>query len=164
VKELDVHLHLEHNQLTISKSWKEIKTNFPVNIGRFLTQKVIRSGLAQKIILHPDKGASFTTIQDNKWSKKFLRNINTNRSDAFSRFVVTARTNSLPTLSNMAKWYPEETIETTSRGCDREMKSTLAHILNYCPTNVLLMTDRHNRVVKFVNRVIEEKVPRDLVG
>jgi hypothetical protein len=42
------------------------------------------------------------------------------------------------------------------------MKSTLAHILNYCPINFQLMTDRHNRVVKCVKRAISEKIPRNL--
>jgi hypothetical protein len=92
------------------------------------------------MILHPDKGASFTTIQDNKWSNKFLRNINTNSSDAFFRFAVAARTNSLSTLSNMAKWHLEENIETTCTHCDRGMKSTLAYILDYCTANYQLMT------------------------
>jgi hypothetical protein len=164
VKHLKVHLHSDFDKLTISESGKELKTTSPSKIGRFLTQKVIRPVLAQEMTKHPDKGASFHTLIKNECSNTFLRNSHTYLSDAFFRFAVAARTNSLPTLANIGKWYPNENIDDTCHRCDSARKSTLAHILNGCNANFPLMTDRHNRVVRCVRTAIEKLIPSDLVG
>jgi hypothetical protein len=98
----------------------------------------------------------------NDYSNKFLRNAFTRRSNAFFRFAVAGRADSLPTPANIQKWHNLE--EENCYRCDQNQKPTLAHILNSCPTNFRLMTDRHNRVVRCVRKTIEKHIPRDLVG
>jgi hypothetical protein len=160
--QLNVHLQLEPNQLTIGNSEIELKTNSPAKIGRFLTQKIIRPALAQKVTTHPLKGASFPTLRKNECSNKFLRNTFTHRSNAFFRFAVAGRADSLPTPANIQKWYNLE--EENCFRCNQNQRPTLAHILNSCSTNFRLMTDRHNRIVRCVRRAIENHIPRDLIG
>jgi hypothetical protein len=164
VKALNTHIHLLHNELVIGNTEKEIKTHSPKKIGEFLTQKIIRPALAHKILTHPDKGASFPTLNNNKWSSNFLRNTHSQRSNAFYRFAVAARTNSLPTLSNIHKWFPNEDIDDTCQRCNLAQKSTLAHILNGCTPNFPLMTDRHNRLARCIRRSIENLIPTSIVG
>jgi hypothetical protein len=164
VKSLNAHIHFTQHELTIGNSEKEIKTHSPRKIGEFLTQKIIRPALAKKMIAHPDKGASFPTLENSKWSNKFLRNTYSQRSNAFYRFAVASRTNSLPTMANIHKWYPNEDIDDTCHRCNLEQKATLAHILNGCTHNFPLMTDRHNRVARCVKRSIETLIPGDLSG
>jgi hypothetical protein len=159
---LKVRLQLEPTQLTIGNSEIELKTNSPAKIGRFLTQKIIRPALAQKVTTHPLKGISFPTLRKNDYSNKFLRNTFTRRSNAFFRFAVAGRADSLPTPANIQKWHNLE--EENCYRCDQNQKPTLAHILNSCPTNFRLMTDRHNRVVRCVRKAIEKHISRDLVG
>jgi hypothetical protein len=163
-KELNIQIKFERNQLSIKNSEKEINTNSPMKIGKFLTQKVIRPALVQRLVNHPDKGASFPTLTNNKWSNKFLRNTHTLRSDAFFRFSVAARTNTLPTLANIHKWYSNENIDDTCNRCNQAQKSTLAHILNGCPTNFHHMTDRHNKIARCVKRGIESQIAKDILG
>jgi hypothetical protein len=115
------------------------------------------------MIANPDKGASFPTLENSKWSNKFLRNTYFQRSNAFYRFAVAARTSSLSTLTNIHKWDPNENIDDTCHLCNLSQKSTLAHILNGCTQNFPLMTDRHNRVARYVKISIENLIPRDLI-
>jgi hypothetical protein len=172
VKDLKVHLQIEphadmqhttqNTTLVIRNSELELKTTSPAKIGRFLTQKIIRPALALQIQSLPLKGAAFPTLRKNDWSNKFLRNTFTRRSDAFFRFSVAARTDSLPTPANIERWYHIETHNCLR--CTSNQKATLAHILNNCHTNFPLMTDRHNRVVRCVRKAIEKHITADLVG
>jgi hypothetical protein len=163
VKRLQVHIQFTQNEVIIGNSEKEIATNSPRKIGDFLTQKIIRPTLTQKMIAHPDKGASFSTLENSKWSNKFLRNTYSQRSNAFYRFAIAARTHSLPTLANISKWYPAETIDDTCHRCNLSQKSTIVHILNGCTHNFPLITNRHNRVARCVKRSIENLIPRDII-
>jgi hypothetical protein len=162
VKQIGVQLQIESGSLTIRHSEIELKTKSPAKIGRFLTQKVIRSDLAQKITTHEQKGASFPTLRKNECSNKLLRNIFTHRSDAFLRFAVAARADSLPTPANIQRWYNLDN-ENCHR-CNLNSKPTLAHILNSCSTHFRLMTDRHNGLVRCVRKAIEKHTPEDIKG
>jgi hypothetical protein len=95
VKKLGIQFLIEDEGLTIRKSELMIKPQSPSNIGRFLTQKIIRPALSQKMMDHPLKGASFRTLENNQCSNKFIRNTFSRRSDAFFRFAIAARTDTL---------------------------------------------------------------------
>jgi hypothetical protein len=169
VKRLNVHLYLGSDESTcktliIGNSEIEINTNVPAKIGRFLTQRVIRPALAQKITQHPQKGSSFPTLRQNDCSNKALRNLFTQKSDAFFRFMVAARTNCLPTPANISIWYRDAQIENHCLHCNFDQTPTLPHILNGCHHNFPLMTDRHNRVVRCLRKVIERNLATDLIG
>jgi hypothetical protein len=161
-QQLDVHFIIEDGRLTIRKSELVIKPKSSSNIGRFLTQKIIRPVLAQQMMNHQLKGASFHTLENNHCSNKFLRNNFSRRSDAFFRFAVAARADSLPTPSNIQKWYhlPEE----HCHRCNSDLKPTRAHILNKCEPNFRYMTDRHNRLVRCVRKAIEKHIIDDVRG
>jgi hypothetical protein len=162
VKHLGLQITIEHEWMTLKNSEAELKTKSPAKIGRFLTQRIIRSALAQKVTSHEVKGASFPTLRKNDCSNKFLRNTYTKRSDSFFRFAVAARSDCLATPANIQRWYNLD--EECCRRCDHNQRPTLAHILNSCPTNFRSMTDRHNRVVRCVKNALEKHIAEDLIG
>jgi hypothetical protein len=73
VKHLGLQITIEHEWMTLKNSEAELKTKSPAKIGRFLTQRIIRSALTQKVISQKVKGASFPALLKNDCSDKFLR-------------------------------------------------------------------------------------------
>jgi hypothetical protein len=99
----NIHYILSHMIIGIKgQTDKQPKT---AQIGRLLTQRVIREqryvGLTSKEV----HGATFRTLGDNTVSNGVMTNIISKRSDAFFRYTVAARTDSLPTSANIHRWY-----------------------------------------------------------
>jgi hypothetical protein len=153
---------MESGWLTIRNSEEELKTQSPTKIGRFLTQKIIRPSLSKKTIEHPSKGASFYTLTNNYWSNKHLRNIYMKRSNAFFRFMVLARANTLPTPYDIEVWNHLE--HEQCHRCNTNEWATLQHILNSCQPHLRYMTERHNRLVRCVKNQLEKHIPEKIDG
>jgi hypothetical protein len=132
---------------------KPIKTD---KIGRLLTQKLIRArryaGL-KNMMVH---GATFRTLGDNTVSNRMMNNIFSKRSDAFFRYTIAARTDSLPTPANIGRWYKTNT--GGCRRCNWREPPTQAHILNTCAPLRGKMTERHNDLSKVVKETIAQLI------
>jgi hypothetical protein len=162
-QEMGLRLKISDSKLRLNRVGLEFQTTKATDIGRFLTQKVVRVRLNHEVLNLPLHGASFHTLHSSETSNKFLTNIHTKRSDAWFRFAVTARADCLPTPANIQRWYgcPEH----DCHRCKEEgMKPTLAHILNQCKMNKFLFTKRHNKVVEIVRKAIIEYVGEELVS
>jgi hypothetical protein len=153
-EKLGVTLKLGEGRMMIKTKGSEFKKVTVTNIGRFLTQKVIRPQKITSLLQKEKHGATFETLKDNKISNKMLTDAKTTKSDAFFRFTVAARADVLPTPANIQQWLNQP--RTNCHRCTRELKPTLAHILNRCPASYLDMTKRHNKVVDVVRRAIQE--------
>jgi hypothetical protein len=152
VKEMGIRLKIEDSKLQMGRTGLEFTTSKPTQIGRFLTQKVVRTRLSQKVLEHELHGASYHTLRGNEVSNRFLTDIYTRKSNAMFRFAVTARADSLPTPANIQRWFKGP--ETSCSRCHEECKATLAHILNKCKVNSVLFTKRHNRIVEIIRKAI----------
>jgi hypothetical protein len=62
-QKLGIKLKLIEEEMVVKTEESEFKTETPVGIGRFLTQKVIRPNQIKKLIEHETRGASFTTLK-----------------------------------------------------------------------------------------------------
>jgi hypothetical protein len=96
------------------------------------------------------RGACFGTLKANY--NFFLGNCKAPVSDALFRFTVRGRNDTLWTLVKRNLYYPKENGNIYCK-CNRESPKveSLFHILNCClPFRGVLMTRRHNRVVKVV--------------
>jgi hypothetical protein len=89
-KSLRVKVKLEDRQMIIKTEESEMKTNLAIGIGRFLTQKVVRSRKIKSLLEKLKHGAMFATLKDNQISNKILSDAKTMKSDAFFRFIVAA--------------------------------------------------------------------------
>jgi hypothetical protein len=164
VRELEVEFHIEADNMILIKNKEfELKTKTPAHVGQFLTQKVIRPAKAIEMSQWKLKGASFATFYKNTCSNQFLRNIRSHRSDAFFRFTIAGRTDSLPTPANIQRWH-EDCPPECCRKCKKGVPPTFAHILNGCLIDRPNMTLRHDRVVKVVKRALDKHILADLVG
>jgi hypothetical protein len=161
---LRIQLKLVDEEMIVSTDGSVYKTRSAEGISRFLTQKVIRQEKYKKLITHEVHGATYTTLRDNEVSNRGLTDIHTHKSDAYFRFMVVGRADCLPTPANLQQWFnkgqPPERKQ--CKKCGMERKSTLAHLLNECPPNYPLMTQRHNRVAKVVREAVLKFVAGDL--
>jgi hypothetical protein len=161
-KELKIKLKLlEDEEMLVKTEESELKTKTADGIGHFLTQKVIRPNLYEKLIAHEVHGASYTTLKANEVSNKMLVDIYSRRSDAFFRFTIVGRADCLPTPVNLRRWFEDRREEVCPR-CGKERQQTMAHILNECTRNYPLMTRRHNKLANVVRRGIEQFLAEDL--
>jgi hypothetical protein len=162
VKKLGINMKLTEDGLVVKREGSVHKTKKATSIGRFLTQRIVRKTLAQRVLEHPMHGATFVTLKENEASNKFLTNIYTKRSNAFFRFMVGGRADCLPTPANISKWYqrPEE----QCRRCGENVIPTLAHIINQCRANSQLFTKRHNRLVDVIRETMEKYIGDEMVG
>jgi hypothetical protein len=131
---LSVTFKLENIQMVIETRESEIKTNIATGIGCFLIQKVVRPQKTASLLTKEKHGATFETLKDNMVSKRMLNNAKTTKSDAFFRFTVAARVDVLRTPANMQQWFDEP--RTNCHRCPRQIKPTLAHILNGCSASL----------------------------
>jgi hypothetical protein len=160
-RKMELSLKLIQDDMIVKKGGSEFKTKSAAGIGRFLTQKIVRSEKYEKLIGHEVRGASFKTLKQNEVSNAMLTNIHTRRSDAFFRFVVVGRADLLPTPVNLRRWFNDRE-DTNCRKCGLDRKPTLAHILNECTPNYRLMTKRHNRLAEVVRKAIVIHIGRDI--
>jgi hypothetical protein len=100
-KALNMGLELEGWLLVMKTNGSEKKTNAAVGIGRYLTQKVIRSQKFEKLLKKEKHRATFTAVESNLMSNKMLTDAKITRSDALFRFTVAARVYVLPTPANI---------------------------------------------------------------
>jgi hypothetical protein len=159
-KGLNVGLKLEGSLLVIKANGSEKKTDAVIGIGRYLTQKVVKSQKFEKLLRKEKHGATFVTLENDIGSSKILTDANITRSDAFFRFMVAERANVLPIPANIEQWYQRP--KTMCRRYDKHTKPMLAHILNDCPANCTEMTRHHNKVVDVMRRAIEEQMANRL--
>jgi hypothetical protein len=82
-RKMNLRLNITVEGMYLGKDESELKTRSAAGIGRFLTQKIIRSEKYEKLIQHEVHGARFTTLKQNEVSNAMLTNIYTRRSDAF---------------------------------------------------------------------------------
>jgi hypothetical protein len=142
------------NGIRISGQGASTVTNMAIGVGQFLTQKIIRPRLIDRLISeHPQHGAAFVTLKGNECSNRLLTDIYTNRTNAFFRFVVAGRADCLPTGANVNKWQGKGA---PICSCEVHEKQTFAHVLNRCRFNTKLITDRHNRIGKVVYNEISK--------
>jgi hypothetical protein len=125
-------------------------------VGRLLTQNIIRVRRYEGLIQNEVHGATFKTLKDNTVSNKMMTNIFTKASNAFFRFVIAARTDSLATPANIRRWY--NTVGDRCRRCGAEQVPTLAHILNGCTQQLDKMTERHNALSKLIKGALYEQL------
>jgi hypothetical protein len=161
-RKLGVRVKVVERAMVLGREGSEYKTTNPAGIGRFLTQRIIRPRLAQKVMEHELHGASFSTLKGNEISNRFLTNIYTKRSDALFRFAVAGRADCLPTPANVNRWFGRR--EEECRRCGQNEKATMAHIMNQCKKNAQLFTKRHNRLVEVVRKVIEQIIGEEMIG
>jgi hypothetical protein len=152
---LDISFHFEGtNGIRITGQGASKITNTAMGIGQFLTQKIIRPRLIDRLISeHPQHGAAFVTLKGNECSNRLLTDIYTKRTNAFFRFMVAGRADCLPTGANVNKWQGKPA---PICGCELHEKQTFAHVLNRCRYNTKLMTDRHNNIGKVVYNAIQK--------
>jgi hypothetical protein len=148
----DLSFKITKTSVIVKSGELEHQTKSAIGIGRFLTQRVIRPRLYEKLIAHATHGATYTTLEDNPLSNKMLIDRKAHRSDAFFRFTVAGRADCLPTPANIERWYGKE--PTTCHHCDKGHRASLAHILNACTSNYQEMTQRHNRLSDVVRKAI----------
>jgi hypothetical protein len=159
-KKLGVPLKVENRQVVIKTRESEIKTNTATRIGRFLTQKVVRSQKIASLLTKEKYGAPFKTLKGNMVSNKILTDAKTTKSDAFFGFTVAARADLLLMPANIEQLFDQP--RTNCHRCTRELKPTLAHILNGCRASLPEMTKRHNKVVQIVSKAIQKHMPERL--
>jgi hypothetical protein len=161
---LGIQLKLMENEVIVRTEGSEYKTRSAMGIGRFLTQKVIRPEKHKKLVAHEVHGATYTTLQGNEVSNHRLTDIYTCKSDTYFRFLVVGRADCLPTPVNLQRWFRREQApgEGQCRRCGRNRRATFAHLLNECPANYQLMTQRHNRVARTVKEAVLKFIDKNL--
>jgi hypothetical protein len=160
-RKMNIGLKLTNDEVVLITNETEYKTKTAVGIGRFLTQKVIRTGKIDKLIAHTVRGAGFTTLKDNEVSNMMLTNVYTRRSDSDFRFVVVGRADCLPTPVNLQLWFGDRRGERCHR-CTLNRRPTFAHILNGCTMNFGLYTARHDQLSNVVRRAVITCLGEDL--
>jgi hypothetical protein len=158
---ISIKLSEQENTLKIGINGHLEKPTKADQIGRLLTQNLIRVQRYQNLIEKQVHGATFETLADNTVSNKMMTNIFAKNSDAFFRFVIAARTDNLPTPANIQRWYQTE--GATCWKCDYGGVPTLAHILNACSSVLTKTTVRHNALATLVKRAIVEQLGDKIV-
>jgi hypothetical protein len=166
-RDLKVQLKFKGDDMLARMNKSEFKNKTAVDLGRFLTQRVIRRDKFAKLVEHKVHGATYTTLKDNEASNTILKNIYTRKSDAFFRFTVAGRADCLPTPVNVKRWLKKRGAgqhedETHCPRCENERQQTFAHILNECTSNFQMMTVRQNRVAAVVKEAIIKFASKDL--
>jgi hypothetical protein len=121
-KALGVGLKLEGSLLLIKVNGSEKKTGAAIEIGYYLTEKVVRPQKIEKLLSKEKHGSTFAILEKNLVPNKLLTEAKTTRSDAFFRFPVAARADVLPTLANIQQWYRRP--GTMCQRCDKYTEST----------------------------------------
>jgi hypothetical protein len=105
------------------------------------------------------RGHSFDSLQNSRYSNFFIGNCKAPTSDALVKFVVRARTNSLPTKAILLK-----AGKVQDDHCSKCRKpESLSHILNGCRSRFQHMTFRHNSVCKVLVQAILKHFKRPIV-
>jgi hypothetical protein len=120
-KKMKVKLKVIEDEMIVKTEESEFKTRTAVGIGRFLTQKVIRSDKYKQLITHEVHRASYTTLKRNEISNTILTNIYSRKSNTFFRFVVVGRAYYLLTLVNLRRWFAD-------RGSDKRKDGPIADL------------------------------------
>jgi hypothetical protein len=149
-------LKLVNEEMVVKTDELEYKTKTPMGIGRFLTQKVIRPDKDKRLITHELHGATYTMLKANDDSNRGITDIYTHKSDAYFRSMVIGRVDCLPTPAKIQRWFTREAAANARhcRGCRLARGPTFAYLLNECPMDYQMMTERHNRIA----RVVKESV------
>ena len=100
---------------------------------------------------------SFGSLIKNKESSAFIPRIDNPVKDSFLKFVLRARTNTLPTKEfvEIMRGIPH----TGCSACGAATNESLQHILNGCPCNRRLIMDRHDSIVRYLRDTVQEKRP-----
>jgi hypothetical protein len=98
---------------------------------------------------------SFGSLIKNKESNAFMIRIDNPAKDSFVKFVLKARTNTLPTKEfiEIMRGIPH----TGCSACGKECNESLQHILNGCPAKRRLIIERHDSVVRYLRDTVQEK-------
>lgn len=98
---------------------------------------------------------SFGSLIKNKESNAFVTRIDNPAKDSLIKFVLKARTNTLPTKEfvEIMRGIPH----TGCSACHKECNESLQHILNGCPANRRLIIERHDSVVRYLRDTVQEK-------
>jgi hypothetical protein len=161
---LKIQLKLVNEEMVVKTDESEYKTRTAMGIGRFLTQKVIRPDKYNRLIAHELHGATYTTLKANDVSNRGITDIYAQRSDAYFRFMVVGRADCLPTPANIQRWFNRGEAPNAEhcRRCGMARRPTFAHILNECPIDYQMMTERHNRVARVVKEAVLKFVDENL--
>jgi hypothetical protein len=76
--------------LLVINAHRSEKTNAAVEIGRYLTEKIVTPQKFEKLISKEKHGATLPTFENNLVSREMLTDAKTTRSDAFFKFTVIA--------------------------------------------------------------------------
>jgi hypothetical protein len=94
--------------MVIRANGSKKKTNCVVDIGRYLTQKVVRPRKIETLLKKEKHGITFAVLKDNLISNKILIGARTMKSDIFFRLTIAARANVLSTSVNTQQWYHQK--------------------------------------------------------
>jgi hypothetical protein len=75
MQKMKVNLKVIEDEMIVKTEESEYKTKTAVGVGRFLTQKVIRSDKYKQLIAHEVHETSYTTLKGNEISNIILINI-----------------------------------------------------------------------------------------
>ena len=121
------------------------------NTGNEAILQFMRDSWREKLSQQTFHLHSFISLSANKNSNAFVIRASKPVKDSYMKFVIKARTNTLPTQE--FKEIMENRPHTGCPRCQARTNNSLQHLLNGCPINRRMIMDRHDSIV---NHLAEE--------
>ena len=155
-KSLKVHVKMKMKTVSL-KSDEEEETicNTPQAINKTL-RGIIRSRWHKELTNLPFHGHSFTTLADTQTSNKLLCTRKRKINDPLFKFIIRARTNTLPTPELIAK-NKKRNANPQCNECSN--LGSLKHLINGCRMRMNKFKYRHNLIVDRLIKEIRLKKP-----
>ena len=106
---------------------------------------------------HGFHGHTFKLTRDSRDSNYFIGNYSCRMSDKMMKFAIKGRLNLLPTGELLDKTEPNNAPHICNKCNNANIKDSLMHELNGCPTIRNKLTNRHNAVQNILKKEIENK-------
>lgn len=142
---------LEKETLKLKIQEKQEVTIKSQNTGNEAILQHLRDSWREKLAQQTFHLHSFLSLSANKNSNAFIIRASKPVKDSYMKFVIKARTNTLPTQE--FKEIMEHRPHTGCPRCQAITNNSLQHLLNGCPINRRMIMDRHDSIV---NHLAEE--------
>ena len=147
---LDIYIHRDEKRKFILEHKEELRSPSSVKDANQISESFHQKELLTNIKSNLTHGHLFTgEIAKTSNSYRFSNIIN----DKLFKFIVKARTNTLPTQANVQKWFPSEQHNGQCRLCQH--LETLNHLLNSCHSRSPEYTWRHNIIAQRIANEIQ---------
>ena len=155
---LDIFIQRDEKRRFLLEHHEETRRPMSLKDANQIIESFHQKDLLQNIRNNLTHGHSFTgEVTKSSNSYRFANAI----SDKLFKFIVKARTNTLPTQANVQRWFPSEQHDGQCKLCHHI--ETLNHILNSCHGRSLEYTWRHNIVAQKIANEIQNNFEPDMI-